>query len=135
MSDTGNNQNIARCVASGAIERGQALKVVGQAAGLLQVSTATAATDKVVGFALESVADAVVMTVCVGGVCKALAGGVIIAGEDEFLTPTAAGALVAYAAGDRAVAYFLGADSSTATAADTDLINVRVLHSPLDTIV
>lgn len=124
-----------RCQANGAVTHRAALKVVGQADGLLDVSVATAATDKVIGFALEAAADNAIFSVCVAGVCEAIATTTITAGTHEFLTGAADGELTPYAVGDRPVAYFLGCKKSSATAAANDLIDVLVLHVPIDTIV
>lgn len=133
--NTDNGQIRLRVQANGAVTHRQAVKVVGQVDGLLDVSTATAATDKVLGFALESAADNALFEVCVAGVCEAIANGVITAGTHEFLTGAADGELTPYAVADRPVAYFLGCKKGSATAAANDVIEVLVLHAPVDTIV
>lgn len=124
-----------RVQANGAVTNRQAVKVVGQVSGLLDVSTATAATDEVIGFALETAADDDVFAICVSGKCEAIASGAITAGTHGLLTAAADGKLTPYAVGDRPHAYFLGAKGSTATGAANDVIEVLVLHAPIDTIV
>lgn len=128
-----NGQTVITCQANGAITARHAVKAVGDAAGLMDVSQATTDTDEVVGFALESAADNATVQVCVNGPCEALAGEALAVGTAGILTSTGSGKLKAYAYGDRPCAYFLGAKKASSTAADGDIINVVVLHAPLDT--
>lgn len=135
MSAGNNGQVIWRCQANGAVTNRQALKITGDASGIPDVATATAATDKVIGFALEDAADNAIFAVCVSGPCEAIASGAITWATDEFLTPAADGELTPYAVGNRPVAYFMGAKDGSLTAGANDIIDVVVIRAPIDTIV
>lgn len=124
-----------RVQANGAVAIRQAVKVVGQVDGLLDVSVATAATDLFKGIALEAAADNEIFTICIQGKCEAIANTTITAGTHDCLTMAADGELTPYAVADRPVAYFLGSKKGTATAAANDVIEVLVNPAPIDTIV
>ena len=128
-----NGQTIITCQANGAVTARHAVKVVGDAAGLMDVSQATTDTDEVLGFALESAADNAVLQVCVAGPCEAIANEALTAGTHGMLTSAADGELKPYAYGDRPCAYYLGAKKGSATAAANDVILVLALHAPADT--
>ena len=57
----------------------------------------------------------------------------LLAQTDIIIQAAADGELKPYAYGDRPCAYYLGAKKGSATAAANDIINVVVLHAPLDT--
>lgn len=129
------NQVLVPMIASGAVAKGQAVKVAGQSGGILTASVCADATHLFYGLAVESAADGALFNVCVSGVCEAIANGVITAGTHKLLSCTADGELEPYAVGDVPAALFLGSKKSSATAAANDLITVLVLHGPIDTIV
>ena len=123
------------CIADGAITIRQAVKVSGQSGGILTVAQATAATDLFHGIALETVATGKTVRIAIAGKCEAIAAGVITAGTHDLLSVTADGELEPYAVGDRLAAKFRGSKKGSATAAANDVINVLILHAPIDTIV
>lgn len=123
-----------RCLANGAIAKGQAVKVVGASGGLLDVSVSTAATDLFLGIALEGAADNAVLRVCILGQCEAIAAGAITIGTHHVLSVTTDGELEPYAVGDKPAAIYLGAKDGDLTAAANDLIDVLVIHGVVDTI-
>lgn len=123
------------CIASGAIAKGQAVKVAGASGGKIQVAVSTANTDLFLGIALEGVADTKPLRVCVLGKCEALAKGALTIATNHELSVGAAGTLDAYAVGGRVAAIYLGARDSDLTAAANDEIDVLVVHGAIDTIV
>lgn len=126
---------IIHCIASGAIVKGQAVKVAGQSGGVFTASVCADPTHLFYGIALESVADGKRFAVCIAGKCEAIANGAITAGTHKLLSCTTDGELEPYAVGDIPVAVFLGSKKGSATAAANDLIDVLVIHGPIDTIV
>lgn len=126
---------IIHCISSGAIVKGQAVKVAGQSGGVFTASVCDDPTHLFYGIALESVATGKRFAVCIAGKCEAIAAGAITAGTHKLLSCTTDGELEPYAVGDIPAAVFLGSKKGSATAAANDLIDVLVIHGPIDTIV
>lgn len=133
MSDASNGQVVRVCQASGAVVARHAVKVVGKVNGMPDVAQATADTDEVYGFALESAADNAAFRVCVHGACEALAGDTLALGTNGLLTTTSAGELKPYAYGDRLIAYFLIGKTAGGDAVIHDVIDIVINRAPIDT--
>lgn len=129
-----NIDNEITCISSGTVTKGTAVKVTGQSAGLLVVALCEDPTHLVYGIALETVATGKPVRIAVAGQVEAIAAGAITAGTHRLLSVTTSGYLEPYAVGDIPIALFLGSKKGSATAAASDVINVLIVHGPIDTI-
>lgn len=116
----------SRGIAAAGISQGQILRSVGTSGGMLQVNVGSAATDLLIGIALETVDSGEVVSFCTSGEVEAIAGGVLTPGTEHRLTSDGGGRCVAAAATEAQIGLLLGSVVGAGVSAASDRIRIIV---------